>query len=154
MKYSLSSEISSSQCSQQPAIVSCSEPQKSSPIPLTLLTEDYSGALANQSLKATTSLVMFIRSSLGLSAVNKAIRTERTYLKIIFGKCPQICRHITILLKIGKSIGNSRCRPKNSHDISFKLVVMIQRGCVLLQVHSNAHEVIAVFFLSPDPEVT
>jgi len=102
MKYALCSGISSLQSSQQLAIISCSEPEKSRPQPPTLLTEKSSGAFANQSLKATASLVMLIRSSLGLSAVNKAIQTEGTYLNFVFGKCTDICRHITILLKMGK----------------------------------------------------
>lgn len=81
IKYS--SGISSLQGSQQVTIFSCSEPEKFSPQPLTLLTEDSSAAFANQSLKATTSFLMLIRSSPGLSAVIKVIHTERTYLKFV-----------------------------------------------------------------------
>jgi hypothetical protein len=77
IKYSLSSEMSS-QCSKQLAIVSCSEPEQSSPQTLTLLIEDSSGAFANQSLKATTRILMFIRSSLGLSAVTNQL-TQKGY---------------------------------------------------------------------------
>jgi hypothetical protein len=89
IKYSLSSEMSS-HCSKQLAIVSYSEPEQSSPQPLTLLVQDSSGVFANQSLKATTSILMFIVSSLGLSAVNKPTHREWIYLNFIFGNCKKV----------------------------------------------------------------
>lgn len=139
IKYSLSSEVSS-QGSQQPAIISCSDPENPSLPPLTLLTEDSSGALANQSLKATTSLVTFIPSSLGLAAANKATHKERTYLNFIFGKCTNICRLITILLQIGKVM--------ETLDVGLQTLVTFHPNlslwCVLLVVQAKAEEKLTI----------
>jgi hypothetical protein len=79
IKYSLSSEMSS-QCSKQLAIVSYSEPEQCNSQPLTLLVQDSSGAFANKSLTATTSILMFIHSSFGLSATNQLTQKPELYM--------------------------------------------------------------------------